>query len=83
MLMKDIQTKQTSLEHKLSSLKLVLSVQNDSEQNFEKFRNIIKEYSDVSELTLTILNRLIKQIKVGHLDANKEQDIHILWKWNS
>lgn len=86
MIMKDIQSQQSSVEQKQSLLQLKLSSQNNFDLQREQFREMVKNCNYAKELTSSILHMLIERIEVGHLekfDNQKHQDILVVWKINS
>ena len=83
MLMKDIQTEQEFLEQKLSALQSKISQQNNTELSIEQFRNTVREYLNITELTPFVLNKLISKIEIGRsetVEAEKQQKVSVEWK---
>jgi hypothetical protein len=83
MLMKDIQTEQELLEQKLSALQSKISQQNNTELSIEQFRNTVREYLNITELTPFVLNKLISKIEIGCLEtveAEEQQKVSVEWK---
>ncbi len=84
MLMKDIQAEQETLEQKLSALQSKISQQHNTEISVEQFRETVREYLNVTELTPYILNKLISKIEIGCLEMvndQKQQEITIVWRF--
>lgn len=84
MLMKDIQTEQEFLEQKLSALQSKISQQNNTELSTEQFRNTVREYLNITELTPFVLNKLISKIEIGWqetVDGIKQQLVDVEWKF--
>lgn len=84
MLMKDIQAEQEELEQKLSALQSKISQQHNTEISVEQFREIVRDYLNVTELTPFILNKLISRIKIGCLatvEGQKHQEVSVEWKY--
>lgn len=85
MLMKDFQAEQEELELKLSAFQSKLSQQHNIEISVEQFREIVREYLNVTGLTPFILNKLISKIQIGCLetvDGEKQQVVSVEWKFN-
>ena len=68
MLMKYIQAEQETLERKLSALQSKISQQHNAESSVEQFRETVREYLNVTELTPYILNKLISKIEISSLE---------------
>lgn len=68
MLMKYIQAEQETLERKLSALQSKISQQHNAELSVEQFRETVREYLNVTELTPYILNKLISKIEISSLE---------------
>lgn len=84
MLIKDIQAEQESLEHKLSTLQSKISQQHNTERSIEQFRDTVREYLNVTELTPFTLNKLISKIEIGCLvtvNGQKQQEVSVEWKF--
>ena len=84
MLMKDIQAEQEMLEQKLSALQSKISQQHNTEISIEQFRETVKEYLNVTELTPFVLNKLISKIEISSLetvDGKKQQEVIVEWKF--
>ena len=81
-LMKDIQIEQKDLERQLSAIQSKISQQHNTEIALDQFKEIIKDYSNLTELTPYILNKLISRIEIGCLEivnGKKQHEIHIEW----
>lgn len=84
MLMKDIQAEQEELEQNLSSLQSKISQQHNAEISVEQFKEAVKECLIVTELTPSILNKLISKIEIGCLetvDGEKQQVVSVEWRF--
>lgn len=82
--MKDIQAEQEMLEQKLSALQSKISQQHNTEISIEQFRETVKEYLNVTELTPFVLNKLISKIEISSLetvDGKKQQEVIVEWKF--
>lgn len=81
----EYQAEQAELESKISDLQNKLETEKASRNNAEKWVEVIKQYTDLSELTAPLLNSLIDKIvvheAVKHEDGTKEQEIEIYYKF--
>ncbi|MBP3234552.1 MAG: recombinase family protein [Eubacterium sp.] len=85
MLSEKYQTEQAELEEKIKTLGGELNTAKKNESNAEKWLDLIKQYSDISELTAPLLNALIEKIAV-HQAVNKddgtiEQEVEIYYRF--
>lgn len=60
--LKTSQKRKKELDVKISNLTGELNLIKTNESNTEKWLKLIKEYSDISELTAPLLNALIEKI---------------------
>ena len=85
MLSEKYQTEQAELEETIKTLGDDLNTAKKNESNAEKWLDLIKQYSDISELTAPLLNALIEKIAV-HQAVNKddgtiEQEVEIYYRF--
>ena len=85
MLSERYQTEQAELEEKIKSLGDELKEARENESNAEKWFELIKKYSDISELTAPLLNALIEKIAVYQAvkkdDGTIEQEVEIYYRF--
>jgi len=78
----EYETEQDGLEHQIDSLKATLEVYNEGAENAEKFIAMVRRYSEIPELTGTILNEYIQKILVHEADRSsgrREQSVEIIF----
>ena len=72
------QKEQEELKAKINKNSKLLSDKNQLVHDIEKWKSIIQEYADITELDAVILNRLIKEIIVHEkIDDDKTRHISI------
>lgn len=70
----------------ISALQSKISQQHNAESSVEQFRETVREYLNVTELTPYILNKLISKIEISSLemvDGEKQQMVSVEWKIES
>jgi hypothetical protein len=84
MLSTEYETEQLELNGKVEALQTKLSQKKDSLQNAERFLAAIGKYTDVTELSVSLLNEIIEKIEV-HQGVGKgkarTQDVDIHWRF--
>lgn len=84
LLAKKYETEQTELKAQISELKDALSVVADEEKNIQEFLKVVKNYTEIKELTPEILNNFIDRIYIGEKYADgstHKQEIRIIYKF--
>lgn len=85
MLSEKYQKDQAELEDKIITLGKELNTAKKNESNAEKWLALIKQYSDISELTAPLLNALIEKITVHQAvkkeDGTLEQEVEIYYRF--
>lgn len=85
MLSEKYQIEQAELEEKIKTLGDILNTARKNESNAEKWLDLIKQYSDISELTAPLLNALIEKIVVHQAvrkdDGTIEQEVEIYYRF--
>jgi hypothetical protein len=85
MLSEKYQIEQAELEEKIKTLGVILNTARKNESNAEKWLDLIKQYSDISELTAPLLNALIEKIVVHQAvrkdDGTIEQEVEIYYRF--
>jgi len=79
-LSKDYETEQADLENKLEQWQAELTEQEQHTEDVERFIHKCKQYTDLTELTPTILNDLVSKVFVevpDKSDGKRRQNIHI------
>ena len=75
---------QTELENKIAELSKTISTSRESDENAANFVDLIKGYSDISELTQALLNTLIDRIEIHEpeeIDGEYVQLVDIYYKF--
>lgn len=75
---------QTELERQITELNRAIQASRESDENATNFVNLIKEYSDIDELTQALLNTLIDRIEVHEpeeIDGEYVQLVDIYYKF--
>lgn len=75
---------QAELENKIGELNAQLRASSQNDENATNFVDLIKEYSDITELTQALLNTLIDRIEIHEpkeIDAEYVQLIDIYYKF--
>ncbi len=83
LLAKNYEAEQAELKQKVETLKVNLSVSEESEKHVAKFVAIVKSYTEVTELTPEILNSFIDKIYIGapyRRDKKRLQEVKIVYK---
>ncbi len=79
------QTEQAELDEKITTIKNSLSTVRQNESNAEKWLKLIREYSDITELTVPLLNALIEKIVIHQgikkPDGTLEQEVEIYYRF--
>ena len=79
------QTEQAELDEKITAINNSLSAVRQNESNAEKWLKLIREYSDITELTAPLLNALIEKIVVHQgikkPDGKLEQEVEIYYRF--
>lgn len=85
MLSEKYQVEQAELETKISDLKGQLAKDKEDSSNAEKWVALIKQYTDLTELTAPLLNTLIEKIIVHEAvkaeDGIREQEVEIYYRF--
>ena len=85
MLSEKYQIEQAEHEEKIKTLGVILNTARKNESNAEKWLDLIKQYSDISELTAPLLNALIEKIVVHQAvrkdDGTIEQEVEIYYRF--
>lgn len=81
----EYQEEQAELETKITDLRSKLEAEKAGRNNAEKWVKLIKQHTDLTELTAPLLNSLIDKIvvhaAVKHEDGTREQEIEIFYKF--
>ena len=81
----DLEKKQAELDEKITAINNSLSTVRQNESNAEKWLKLIREYSDITELTAPLLNALIEKIVVHQgikkPDGKLEQEVEIYYRF--
>ena len=79
------QKEQAELEEKMTALSEEIRTSKENEDNAEKWLDLIKQYSDISELTAPLLNALIEKIEIHQAvkkdDGTIEQEVEIYYRF--
>lgn len=79
------QKEQAELEEKITALSEEIKTSKDNEANAGKWLGLIKQYSDISELTAPLLNALIEKIEIHQAvkkdDGTIEQEVEIYYRF--
>lgn len=79
------QKEQAELEEKITALNEEIRTSKENEANAEKWLDLIKQYSDISELTAPLLNALIEKIEIHQAvkkdDGTIEQEVEIYYRF--
>ena len=85
MLCEKYQSEQTELERRIDGIKADLQRKSDDVDNAEKWIEIIRKYTDITELTAPMLNELIDRIVVHEAekdaDGKRTQEIEIFYRF--
>lgn len=85
MLLQKYQDEQIDLEEKISILKTKLSQSAETEKNAERWISLIRKYTEVTELTSTLLNELIEKIVIHQgtttEDGFRDQEIEVYYRF--
>ena len=79
------QKEQAELEEKITALSEEINTIKENESNAGKWLDLIKQYSDISELTAPLLNALIEKILIHQAvkkeDGTIEQEVEIYYRF--
>lgn len=64
-LSKDYESERMELKEKIKRLQASLQMEKEMEENLNKFLRLVKQYTEIPELTTKILNAFIDKIYVG------------------
>ena len=85
MLSQKYQAEQQELSEKIDKLKNELSAEKQTAADAEKWIGLIKQYSELTELTTEMFNMLIEKIVVHEAvkdpDGTKTQEIEIFYRF--
>ena len=85
MLSQKYQSEQQELISKIEKLKSKLTVEKQTENDADKWIELIKQYTSPTELTAELLNALIEKIVVHEAtkgsDGTREQEIEIFYRF--
>lgn len=85
MLSQKYQQEQEQLEAKISDLEIQLDAYKEQTANVERWVGLMKQYTDLNELTVEVLNTLIDKIliheAIKHPDKTREQEIEIYYRF--
>ena len=83
LLAKNYEIEQSALKQKVESLKAGLAVAEESDDSISKFISLVRNYTEVNELTPEILNSFIDKIYIGkpeRIDGQRVQEVKIIYK---
>lgn len=83
LLAKNYEIEQSALKQKVESLKVGLAVAEESDDSISKFISLVRNYTEVNELTPEILNSFIDKIYIGkpeRIDGQRVQEVKIIYK---
>ena len=83
LLAKNYEIEQSALKQKVESLKVGLAVAEESDDSISKFVSLVRNYTEVNELTPEILNSFIDKIYIGkpeRIDGQRVQEVKIIYK---
>lgn len=83
LLAKNYEIEQSALKQKVESLKVGLAVAKESDDSISKFVSLVRNYTEVNELTPEILNSFIDKIYIGkpeRIDGQRVQEVKIIYK---
>ena len=79
------QKEQAELEEKITALSEEINTVKENESNVGKWLELVKQYSDISELTAPLLNALIEKILIHQAvkkeDGTIEQEVEIYYRF--
>ena len=85
MLSQKYQQEQEQLEAKISDLEIQVEADKEQTANVERWVELMKQYTDLNELTAEVLNTLIDKIliheAIKHPDGTREQEIEIYYRF--
>lgn len=83
--MEKYQKEQAELERQIAEAENTLDVAKETTSNAEKWVSLIKQYTDIKELTAPLLNALIDKIVVHEAvkgaDGTREQEVEIFYRF--
>lgn len=83
LLAQNYEIEQSALKQKVESLKVGLAVAEESDDSISKFISLVRNYTEVNELTPEILNSFIDKIYIGkpeRIDGQRVQEVKIIYK---
>lgn len=83
LLAQNYEIEQSALKQKVESLKVGLAVAEESDDSISKFVSLVRNYTEVNELTPEILNSFIDKIYIGkpeRIDGQRVQEVKIIYK---
>lgn len=78
------ESEQDQLNNRISELEKIISKENDSAANTERFLKIIRKYTEIRELNAEIIREFVEKIVVGQkevVDGRKIQRVRIVWNF--
>ena len=83
LLAKNYETEQSALKQKIGLLKAGLAEAEESDDSISKFVSLVRNYTEVNELTPEILNSFIDKIYIGkpeRINGQRLQEVKIVYK---
>ena len=78
------ETEQTQLRTHCEQLRIVIAEDKDKTDDVERFIKLVRQFTDITELTTVIANSLIEKVFVGQaekIDGQQRQKVKIIYNF--
>ena len=81
-LSENYENEQKTLEARVSELRGLITAEQESSVNVERFLDLVRKYTDIRELNAELIREFVEKImvyKAEHIDGRRVQRIRIVW----
>ena len=81
-LSENYENEQKTLEARVSELRGMITAEQESSVNVERFLDLVRKYTDIRELNAELIREFVEKImvyKAEHIDGRRVQRIRIVW----
>ena len=79
---KNYENEQKTLEARVSELRGLITAEQESSVNVERFLDLVRKYTDIRDLNAELIREFVEKImvfKAERIDGRRVQRIHIIW----
>lgn len=76
------ENEQKTLEARVSELRGLITAEQESSVNVERFLDLVRKYTDIRDLNAELIREFVEKImvfKAERIDGRRVQRIHIIW----